>query len=262
MNFSIHHNANEVVNTDIFQKKRTETKEWRGRTIVQYLVNASVITNWFVLSRAPIYEMALCIAELVHNKIWVPDIHILEKNIQGISEKFLFQLKTLSSIDYVRLMKHLAICNNDEKELINKLQRDFFLTSMDISEILQGAHVWLDDEGKTYDEWIEKMESKEERISSHPSSDAQFSVRGPFVKELLFSKITDQNGKIYRWFQLENNPFQYGYFLRYIRDYFLYKLFGRNQGPYGSSVFRDSKPLILYSHNSFTSIDFSLLDSG
>lgn len=232
-------NLNPIISNQAPQQKKQA--EWEGHKFI-YITAAAATISFLAVA---LYELAKYVAELTHDKIWAPDIPALEKTIKKkFDEKFIDRLKVIPGVDYIRLFKHLAICKKDEEEIVKKLQSEYVLTDEQIKEILGGAHVRLKDGGRTYEEWVNRMSTKQARMSSHPSSSTQFGIRGPFVKELLFSKI-EVNGEQYTWFQLENHPVKFGHFLRHMKDYFVYKLSGKNQGPYGSSPAIDSKPLVL-----------------
>lgn len=115
------------------------------------------------------------------------------------------------------------------------------------TEILNGGYVLLDDEGSVYEEWLD-LDNIKERPSSHASCDKQYAFYGSVVHEFLFSvrEIQDpKTGKIkkYTWFQLECYPMKYGYFMRHMFSWILYKVTNKNQGPFGVSAFKESNPL-------------------
>lgn len=108
-----------------------------------------------------------------------------------------------------------------------------------VVEVMSGAHVWIMDQGDSYRAW-KQLRSKDDRPSSHPSDDTQYSVDGPFCHSILFSKFGNHT-----WVQLENNPFSRFplFLLSHGMDFLAYKISGNNQGPYGSSQFTDKNPL-------------------
>jgi len=227
---------------DPVQPPKTD-KVWGGR-VVFYLKAAGMVAIVFTT----LYELGKHFAELAHDKIWVPDVKAvkaLKKELKlKFNKSFVKMIKNIPGADYVRLFKRLAICSDQEKTILNQLQTDFELSDTQLEQIIAGAHVRLDDEGKTYDSWA-KLDKIQPRISSHPSDSPQYGIRGPFVKELLFSRVKEKEGKCYTWFQLENHPVKFGHYIRHMLDYFRYKITKENQGPYGSSPATDSKPLIL-----------------
>ncbi len=119
-----------------------------------------------------------------------------------------------------------------------------------LAEILQGAHVRINDGGKLYEKW--SALGAESRISSHPSKEGstQYGINGPWVHEVLFGVLEqDVNGgpSDVTFFQLENSAFGRGFgdSILHCWDYILYKTTGDNQGPYGGSSHTDSKPISL-----------------
>jgi hypothetical protein len=190
-------------------------------------------------------ELASFISEVIQDKIWKPDIKALEEKLKTrFSENFLNQVKKLG-LDYVILFKRLAISTEDEKQILNNLESQFKISEDQWKEIFSGAHIRLSDDGKVYDQWTKLIKTRHERLSSHPSDISQYGVQGPFIKELLFSRVTDAQGKTYTWFQLENHPVSFGHIVRHMLDYFKYKFTQKNQGPYGNSVATDQKPILL-----------------
>lgn len=158
------------------------------------------------------------------------------------------QLCSMQSINKSLLLQKLTICKQEEKEIIEYLVENFALKEGQLEEILKGAHVRLRDQGFSYQKWAVEIptNAKKERLSSHPSDKhaKQYGVRGPFFKEFLFSQITEDN-EVFTWFQLENNPFSFGYFYRHTFDYLKYKITGKQQGPYGSSFATHHAPIFL-----------------
>lgn len=214
---------------------------WEGRAVFWLTVGAAsiglIITG---------YEFVKYIAEVAHDKIWKPDIQALEKKIQDKFEAgFCNRLQAIKEgIDYIRVCKHLPLCSKDEEAFLKQLQKDFHFTDQQLVEILKGAHVRLKDGGKTYDRWCQEMTSKYKRTSSHSATSTQYGVSGDFVKQLLFSKV-EEKGESYTWFQLENHPVKFGHYIRHMLDFVKYKLSMQNQGPYGSSMAIDTKPILL-----------------
>lgn len=230
--------------TDKKEEKKVEQEKanWKGRFIYVVIVGVGALAL-----AAAVYEMALLSYEIVHDKIWTPNLGELEKSVkQKFKESIVNKFKQLKNLDTTRLFKRLAICKEEEREIISSLIERFHLTDEQLQEIFMGAHVRLNDNGQLYDEWIKKIpdESKQSRLSSHPSDAQQYGVRGPLVKELLFSRIKE-NDKDYTWFQLENHPMSFGHIIRHMIDFFKYKLTGSQQGPDGSSKATHFKPLLI-----------------
>lgn len=225
------------------EQNNDQEVNWFGHGVTIIAITAVAIACTILL-----VEVAFLIHENIHDKIWQPNPVELEGKIsEKFSAEFIEKVKNLSieGIDYVRLFKRLAVTEEDETEIIVYLEQNFEMNSEQLKEILLGAHVRLDDEGKTYEEWIEKLDTKQSRFSSHPSTKTQYGVRGSLIKELLFSHTIDANGKSYTWFQLENHPVSFGHIIRHMMDYFMYMMTNQNQGPYGSSAATDRAPIIL-----------------
>jgi gas vesicle protein len=106
-----------------------------------------------------------------------------------------------------------------------------------IQEILQGAYILIEDEGNIYENWKQELKGSA-RISSHESDTTQYGVRTPFTKELLFSTRTIE-GKKHTWFQMERYPAKAFYHVRHLWSWVIYKLTGKNQGPYGASSYKE-----------------------
>lgn len=142
--------------------------------------------------------------------------------------------------------------SQDEKMFLNFLRNQIAFPEGKeeelIYEIFKGGYVILEDDGKTYAEWS-KLKSCRERLSSHASDAKQYGIQGPIVKEWLFSRkqLPDERGnpKVVTWFQLERYPTQWVYSIAHLWTYVLYKWTGENQGPYGSSKYQESFPLLL-----------------
>ncbi len=221
-----------------------ETAVWNNRAVV--IIAASV---GVVLCAVIAYEVALLVYEKCHHKIWTPNVELLKKDIVNshISQSLIQKFEALQDkIDFLRLLKRLKISADEEKNILSLLENDFDISPDQWAEILKGAHVLLEDDGKTYGIWEEKLRTQKSRISSHASDkDAkQFEVKGPLVKAFLYSIITMNHVK-FTWFQMENNPLSFGHIFRHGLDYFKYKLTGCNQGPYGSSTATDKLPILL-----------------
>jgi hypothetical protein len=128
-----------------------------------------------------------------------------------------------------------------------------------ILEILKGAHVVLDDGGRSYKDWSQTKQLKDhciKRISSHESNrKAQYAIRGAVLKEFLFSqRLTTEKDRTERnmtnskatWFQLERHPIKLGYYLLHFLSWINYRITGLNQGPFGESAYTEKiNPLIL-----------------
>ncbi len=94
----------------------------------------------------------------------------------------------------------------------------------------------IQDSGRRYDDW--KRLTTDSRPSSHPSDVPAYQVKGPLVHAALFGQIGDRT-----WLQLEGNPLDARHFFGHAYDLFAYAFTQKNQGPYGSSRYIDSRPL-------------------
>lgn len=222
------------------QQNANAAGTWLGRSIIVITV-VSVVG----LAVLVIVELFMILKESISNLIWRPDpLEITQDVEQKFAPSFVNKVKTFASDDYLRYFKRLSICMEDEKEILSTLESRFEMSHDDLQEVFMGAHIRLDDGGELYKEWVAKIEQKNARMSSHPADNIQYGVRGPLVKELLFSRTTE-DGKTYTWLQLENNPVTVGSVIRHFLDYIKYKWSGRNQGPDGTSVATHHNPLIL-----------------
>lgn len=115
--------------------------------------------------------------------------------------------------------------------------------------LLQGAHVLVGDDG-LYEAWI--FPNSRRRMSSHhrnvdKSVTPDYGVDGPLVREALHGKAA-----VGTWIQLERTKatFQWGTLptwsdVVHIRDYILYRITGKNVGPWGLSAHVDTRPVLL-----------------
>lgn len=117
-------------------------------------------------------------------------------------------------------------------------------------EILNGGYIMIEDGGETYADWVRKLEQKKSRFSSHEASAEQFAVRGPLFKECLFSKKKIIENGVERevtWMQLERYPVSFVYGALHLLSWALYKITGRNQGPWGESMHSEkANPIVLH----------------
>jgi hypothetical protein len=111
-----------------------------------------------------------------------------------------------------------------------------------IAEILRGAHVRVWDDGSRYEDW-KQLPGVQPRPSSHPSDGTQYHVDGPLVHTALFGKIGNLT-----WLQLENHSVGITNIPGHALDYIKYISTRKNQGPYGSSRYIDSRPMRVFPH--------------
>ncbi len=149
---------------------------------------------------------------------------------------------------------------------------DFVLQIPDkyIFEVIRGANVILDDDGKTYD-YIHDNLKGYSRFSSHKSIVPQIGVTELFLDtqfHMVSGVIMDeQSGKKRTWFQLEGTPNPEGrdffvmlanmiidvphlyyntkYFLEHATDFIVYKTVKRSIGFMGTSSITDKNPLLI-----------------
>ncbi len=112
------------------------------------------------------------------------------------------------------------------------------------NEILNGAHIKIDDKGVFYNRWC-KFLGKTPRQSSHASLSQQFSIQGSLIRECLFGDTQDEDGTRYTWLQLERNPTGLLYFFQHMGNFVEYKATLENIGPLGRSKYTDANPFIL-----------------
>ena len=124
------------------------------------------------------------------------------------------------------------------KDIVDKV----FFTKQQYKEMLQGAYIIVEDDGKLYKKWSKKRGIKQ-RISSHYSKDIEYesklNTRIHCSAVILFG--TTKNGNT--WFQIEKTTNDC--IIKHTIDYFDYVISGRNIGVYGSSKYTENKPLKL-----------------
>lgn len=201
----------------------------------------------------------------VHQHPWLHNLHKMFKGFveflfgkaTPLSREIVEEFKTFVSHCPLELQKtlfrQLSRISDDERYLAHFLcnRLDFKNIDMDkvniIYQILLGAYVIIEDEGQTYQEWFNHLQSPQQRISSHESDDHQYAVRGQLFKECLFSrkqvKKADGSTQTVTWFQLERYP---SYSLLHLCSYLCYKISKMNQGPYGMSPHQEKlNPLVV-----------------
>ncbi len=153
------------------------------------------------------------------------------------SEKML----TLSVLEH--FSNYVGLADNNKK--IEKRKRE---VAKLVAEFLKGGQIIFPDESaKLYGKWSNFTNNLISRkgTSSHQSEDEQFAIRGPFVKEALFGTRIGADGKKYSWLQLESHPTGLRYLLGHLISYVIYRITGKNIGPYGRSVYTEKAPLSL-----------------
>ena len=114
---------------------------------------------------------------------------------------------------------------------------------------LQGAHVIVGEDA-LYERWIFPRSRK--RMSSHhrtvdKTATPDYGLDGPLVRESLHGKAS-----VGTWIQLERTKatFRWGRLptwsdVLHLRDYVIYRLTGKNVGPWGLSAHVDTRPMVL-----------------
>lgn len=108
----------------------------------------------------------------------------------------------------------------------------------EIIHILKGAYVQLKDNGTFYVLWTRRYKDFLTTEScSHNSIKQHYRIRSVVVPEILFGL-----SKKGTWIQLENYPASNP---MHLIDYVRYKISGKNIGPFGSSTYIETNPLII-----------------
>lgn len=132
-------------------------------------------------------------------------------------------------------------------DIINNIIEDVYLTKRNYKEMLKGAYIILDDDGKLYKRWSKKRNIKH-RYSSHYSNDKQYEKKlNPKMKcsAVILFGTTNKN---HTWFQLEKTSKDC--ILQHTIDYIDYITSNKNIGIKGKSKYTEKKPLKLkYSNN-------------
>jgi hypothetical protein len=131
--------------------------------------------------------------------------------------------------------------------------------------LLEGGQIHIP--GKNLYDTLSSQDGKysRDKLSSHQSNSKQFSIRGEFIVECLIG-TRSHNNQEYTWLQLERHKaYGEGFFdtvingLAHLYDWIIYKITGRNIGPYGTSNYVEHKPFrVVKSENLKTSRTISL----
>ena len=187
-----------------------------------------------------------------HNKIMLPKFNELETRklkeymlnhidiIGGLEE----QIKNKIKGNIIVIPDHPSPIQRQNLEnaaiilnIIKQVALDHF------AEVVKGAHITVEDNGKLYEALIGTGLLRKRSSSHYPdnqlASDASMQG-GEIFRELLIGKTP--SGKT--WFQLERHSVgSLKNFLWHIADYIHYKISGKNVGQYGVSEHVDSKPI-------------------
>ncbi len=242
--------TNEGSSQDKKQIPQKGTSNGRSYVVLTFLAGAAVVAisaTFFV-----VHEFFLCVQESIKNRLHKPSLDD-HRNIDTLANKVSVTLLCTfdkfkeKKIEFKELFTGLFYCSHSESIILNYLEANFDITKKQWAEFLKGGQFSLDDDGESYDLWTKDNNiSKKSRKSSHSSDDIldQYQVRGTFFKALLYFRRTT-DGKKRTHFQLENNPFAFGYVIRHGIDYLRHKLTGKNVGPYGLSIHKDVNPILI-----------------
>ena len=123
------------------------------------------------------------------------------------------------------------------------------LSVPDLVHFLQGAHVIVGEDA-LYERWI--FPTSRKRMSSHhrtvdKGTTPDYGLDGPLVRESLHGKAP-----LGTWIQLERTRVtcQWGRLpswtdVVHFRDYAIYRITGKNVGPWGLSAIVDTRPMVL-----------------
>ncbi|MDR3624601.1 MAG: hypothetical protein P4L16_05630 [Chlamydiales bacterium] len=185
--------------------------------------------------------------------IWVTIAYFIHKIFVGTNslptvvenkEFWLDVWEQIKSTDSLEPHAPIIGLNKEENDLFHTVKH-YIETPEQFCEFLKGAHLCFDDGGKCYQTLCNET-NKHTRISSHKSSNQQYSIRGDIVKEALFGTIII-DGKTCSWIQLEKDPANKNpicladHFISYMK----HLRTGKNIGPYGTSAHTDAQPLLL-----------------
>ncbi len=155
-----------------------------------------------------------------------------------------------------KLSDAVAQCTDAEVQVLSDLV-DRGMTIPALVGVLQGAHVIVGDDD-LYQRWIFPMSRR--RMSSHHRTvdkavTPDYGLDGPLVRESLHGKAA-----VGTWVQLERTKatFQWGklpswHDVMHIRDFVIYRITGKNVGPWGLSAHVDTRPMILRPPNATVS---------
>jgi hypothetical protein len=147
-----------------------------------------------------------------------------------------------------QISRAVAVATDEEVRIMSDLV-DRGLSIPSLVSFLQGAHLLIGDKS-LYERWI--FPSSRRRLSSHhrtvdKTRFPDYGYAGPLVREALYGRTVEGT-----WVQLERTgaTFQPGKLptwtdLLHLRDYLIYRVTGRNVGPWGLSGHVDTRPMIL-----------------
>ena len=164
-----------------------------------------------------------------------------------------------------RLAGAVGAATAEEVQILSDLV-DRGLSIPALVSFLQGAHLMIGDVA-LYERWI--FPSSRPRLSSHHRSVDKarypdYGYEGPLVREALHGRTTTGT-----WVQLERSRamFRPGRLptwtdLVHLRDYVIYRVTGRNVGPWGLSARVDTRPMVLRPASATTGLGCGLRPRG
>ena len=120
-------------------------------------------------------------------------------------------------------------------DLVEELSKDHVLSEYIINEIKCGAYIVVEDSGYTYD--VNKACGKKRIWCEHTSSKPVYDVTGT-SGTVLFGKTKAGN----TWVQWERSAYCT---CSHLRDWFMFCLFEKNQGPEGDSNRTEHNPIVI-----------------
>lgn len=173
---------------------------WENRVVVVIGFATGLLVVGLIL-----LELITIIREIVHDLFWRPDAMHVELEVKKkFSPDFIERIKLLPALDYLMLFRRMALCETEEQEILTQLETKFHLSDDQLQEILMGAHVRLDDNGEMYSHWVDKVQNKTRRLSSHSSDDHQYGVQGPLVRSCSLAELQNPMGEHIRGFNWKN----------------------------------------------------------
>jgi hypothetical protein len=147
-----------------------------------------------------------------------------------------------------KLSRAVEHASDDEVRIMSDLL-DRGMSVPALVHLLQGAHVIVG-EDSLYERWI--FPASRKRMSSHhrtvdKATTPDYGLDGPLVRESLHGKAPFGT-----WIQLERTKatFRWGTLptwsdVVHLRDYVIYRITGKNVGPWGLSAMVDTRPMVL-----------------
>lgn len=212
-------------------------------SIVLHAIFATPGISWIAKQISKIYHF--CNSFFVKGKT----VEELEEVARQRLSPHMFQMlqKAKDEIDYPKALKGLTTSLSLGERVVLETVEHF--SQEHFTEFLKGAHFHLYDNADLYFVWGVRELKKQHRQSSHSSDGfSQFSIRGNFLKENLFSVKVEDDGRKYTWLQLEAHPVTWKEILQaigHLWTYIQYLHTGMNQGPYGQSIHTDRNPIII-----------------